>query len=185
MQFRLDHRTLAFAAGASVGTGLLISTTSLAWHRRPDLANVLRQGVKGGLETSLSSRLRRQLIAVQVALSVALLVGTELTVRSLLRLGQVDTGIRTDGVLVASVAGDIVANSTPEESIARHARGFRQMRDALASTPWGSKCGGASIRTSGRPSSVSSRTRHGIRPMTAAWSTTSTTGSFQRKRCAS
>ena len=47
----------------------------------------------------------------------------------------IDTGIRTDGVLVASVAGDIVANSTREESIARHARGFRQMREALGMLP--------------------------------------------------
>jgi len=135
MQFRLDHRTLTFAASASVGTGLLISTTSLAWHLRPDLANVLRQGVKGGLETGLSSRLRRQLTVAQVALSVALLVGTGLTVRSLLQLGQVDTGTRTDGVLVASVAGDVVLSATREETIARHARGFRQMREALGTLP--------------------------------------------------
>ena len=135
MQFRLDRRTIAFAAGATVGTGLVISTTSLAWHIRPNLANVLRQGDKGGLETGPSSRLRRQLIVVQVALSVALLVGTGLTVRSLLHLGRVDTGIRTDGVLVASVTGDVVLSSTREETIARHARGFRQMRDALGMLP--------------------------------------------------
>ena len=34
MQFRFDQRTIAFAASAGAGTGLLISTTSLAWHRR-------------------------------------------------------------------------------------------------------------------------------------------------------
>ena len=135
MQFRLDRRTVAFAASATVGTGLVIGATSLAWHMRPRLADALRPGDKGGLETGPSSRLRRQLIVVQVALSVALLVGTGLTVRSLLRLGQVDTGIRTDGVLVASVAGDVVPGATREETIARHARGFRQMRDALATLP--------------------------------------------------
>ena len=135
MQFRLDRRTIAFAAIASVGTGLVIGTTSLAWHMRPNLANVLGPGDKGGLETSPSSRLRRQLIVVQVALSVALLVGTGLTVRSLLHLGQVDTGVRTDGMLVASVTGDVVLSSTREEAIARHARGFRQMRDALGMLP--------------------------------------------------
>ena len=135
MQFRLDRRTIAFAVSATVGTGLVISATSLAWHRRPDLADALRQGDKGGLETGPSSRLRRQLIVVQVALSVALLVGTGLTVRSLLQLGQVDTGIRTDGVLVASVTGDVVLSATREETIARHARGFRQMRDALGMLP--------------------------------------------------
>ena len=135
MQFRLDRRTIAFAAGAGVGTGLVIAATSLAWHMRSHLANALRQGDKGGLETSPSSRLRRQLIVVQVALSVALLVGTGLTVRSLLHLGEVDTGIRTDGALVASVTGDMVPGSTREEFIARHARGFRQMRDALGMLP--------------------------------------------------
>ena len=135
MQFRLDRRTIAFAASATIGTGLVIGATSLAWHMRPGLADALRPGDKGGLETGPSSRLRRQLIVVQVALSVALLVGTGLTVRSLLRLGQVDTGIRTDGVLVASVAGDVVPGTTREETIARHARGFRQMRDALETLP--------------------------------------------------
>ena len=135
MEFRLDRRTIAFAASAAVGTGLVIGATSLAWHLRPNLANALRQGDKGGLETGPSSRLRRQLIAVQVALSVALLVGTGLTVRSLLHLGRVDTGIRTDGVLVASVTGDVVLSATREETIARHARGFRQMREALRTLP--------------------------------------------------
>ena len=135
MQFRLDRRTIAFAASASVGTGLVISATSLAWHMRPNLGNVLGLGDRGGLETSPSSRLRRQLIVVQVALSVALLVGTGLTARSLLHLGQVDTGIRTDGMLVASVTGDVVLSSTRDETIARHARGFRQMRDALGMLP--------------------------------------------------
>ena len=90
MQFSLDRRTIAFAASAGVGTGLVIGATSLAWHLRPNLANALRQGDKGGLEAGPSSRLRRQLIVVQVALSVALLVGTGLTVRSLLHLGRVD-----------------------------------------------------------------------------------------------
>ncbi len=135
LQFRLDRRTIAFAASATVGTGLVIGATSLAWHMCPRLADALRPGDKGGLETDPSSRLRRQLTVVQVALSVALLVGTWLTVRSPLRLGQVDTGIRTDGVLVASVTGDVALNATREETIARHARGFRQMREALETLP--------------------------------------------------
>ena len=72
MQFRLDHRNIAFAASASVGAGLVISTASLASQMRPNLAKVLRQGDKGGLETSLSSRSHWQLIAAQVPLSASL-----------------------------------------------------------------------------------------------------------------
>jgi putative ABC transport system permease protein len=135
MQFELDGRSLVFAASAGLATMCVILATTLTPHAPRNVASALRQGEKGNVDAFVSARMRRLLIAVQVALSVVLLVGTGLTVRSLLQLGRVDTGIQTHGVLVASVAGDIVPTLTREQAIPRHARGFTQMRDALAELP--------------------------------------------------
>jgi putative ABC transport system permease protein len=135
MQFGLDRRALVFLTAASAGTAILIGMTSIAAHLRLAREGALRPGDKGSVDGNQTDRLRRRLSVVQIALSVVLLVGTGLTVRSLLRLAQVDTGIHTHGVLVASATGDMVPTSTREQAIARHARGFALMRDRLAELP--------------------------------------------------
>ena len=94
---RIDLRTLAFTAGASLAAGLLFGMLP-AWRAtRVNLAPVLK-----GAETARSSpRLRMSglLVSVQVGLSVLLLVGAGLFVRTLQRLSAVDLGFHTERVL--------------------------------------------------------------------------------------
>jgi predicted permease len=94
---RIDPRTLAFTAGASLLAGLFFGLLP-AWRAtRVNLAPTLK-----GTETSGSSpqlRMTRLLVSVQVGLSLLVLVGAGLFVRTLLQLSAVDLGFRAEHVL--------------------------------------------------------------------------------------
>ncbi len=136
MQFGIDWRVLAFTSLVSAGTAVAFSLAPLAQFLRPDLNDVLKRGGRagGGTGGHTAPRLRRLLIVGEVALSVALLIGAGLMLRSFARLMAVDTGVRTDRLLVASV-GRYLPNITREEMLVGYADEFRRMRDALAALP--------------------------------------------------
>lgn len=97
IDLRVDHRVLLAAAGVTLLGAALGS-----------LAFVLvsgRYGLPGRSETSSrrGSAVRGGLVAVQVALSCALLVGAALLGRTLQRLYAIDPGFRTDHVLLVSM----------------------------------------------------------------------------------
>ena len=79
---RIDFRTLAFSAGATLIAGLLFGTLP-AWRAtRLHLAPALKDGGTSGTGGSPRLRLSRLLVSAQVALSLLLLVGAGLFVRT-------------------------------------------------------------------------------------------------------
>src|SRR3954468_19085347 len=98
---RLDGRVLAFAAGMSLFTGLLLGCLP-ALPRRASLASDLKEGA-GATTGRGRLRARSALIVGQVAISFALLIGAGLMLRSLLKLQQVDAGFDAGNVLTARV----------------------------------------------------------------------------------
>ena len=96
---RLDLRTLAFTAGVSLMTALLFGTLP-AWRAvRVNLAPALKDSGGAGKGASPRLRFSALLVSAQVALSLLLLVGAGLFVRTLLRLRVVDLGFRPENVL--------------------------------------------------------------------------------------
>ena len=97
-----DLAVLAFTLGASFLTGILAGVAPGIQATRPDIVTALKDDVPG---RSGSSRvtLRRLLVITQVALSLLLLIGASLFVRSLANLRQLDTGFRREHTLVAFV----------------------------------------------------------------------------------
>ncbi len=98
---RLDPRMLAFAAVVSVLTGLLVGFTPALRSTSDSLSEELmaasRSVVSGG-----SARLRMVLVAVQVALSLVLLIGSSLLIRSLTKLARAGVGFDPDNLLTAT-----------------------------------------------------------------------------------
>src|SRR5262249_22858802 len=90
-------------------TGALSGLTSLIFGIIPALTRVkpaLNETLKEGGRTSATfgrGRIRGALIVSEVALSLALLVGAGLLVKSFWRLMQVDPGFQTDHLLTMSV----------------------------------------------------------------------------------
>ncbi|HEY7894129.1 MAG TPA: ADOP family duplicated permease [Gemmatimonadaceae bacterium] len=98
----LDWRMTAFAVGVALATGLVACLTPALRASRPDLTNSLKSGVRAG-QAAEHSRFRASLILVQSALSVVLLVGAGLFVRSLSGARAIDVGFDADRLIYATV----------------------------------------------------------------------------------
>ena len=94
-----DPRTLAIAAAFAIGSGILIAVGPALFALRGNLSSDLRAGGRGG--TSQRSPLRTGLLVLQGTLSVILLVGAGLFVRSLDNVRDMHMGWDAEPVLVA------------------------------------------------------------------------------------
>ena len=97
--YSLDLRVLAFTVVLCLATSVLAGLVPALQMTRPNLAEVLREGGRGGAGTQRSRRTRGVLVVAEVALAVVLLVGAGLLLRSFVRLLDVDPGFRTAHLL--------------------------------------------------------------------------------------
>jgi putative ABC transport system permease protein len=96
-----DGRTVLFAGIAALITGLLTGLAPILQASRANLTADLKSGAREG--SFQRSRLRTTLLIVQGALSVMLLVGAGLFVRSLDHVRNIRLGYDVDPVLIADV----------------------------------------------------------------------------------
>jgi predicted permease len=107
----LDMRVAVFAAVAALLTGICLGLAPAIHAWRPDLIASLRTGGKSG--TYRRSTLRTGLLVAQAALSVVLLVGGGLFVRSLRNVESVDVGFdfyRVNWVRIVADTGSLKTN---------------------------------------------------------------------------
>jgi putative ABC transport system permease protein len=99
----IDRRVLAFVFATSVTVGIIFGLAP-AWHvTRATLGEVLKEGGRGS-SSSGARWLRNSLLIVEVGLSIVLLVGATLLLRSFAKVTSVDPGFRPEGVLAFRVA---------------------------------------------------------------------------------
>jgi predicted permease len=96
-----DWRVLLFTAGLSMATGILFGMAPAIRGARFDLAPALKQSGRG---TSAPQRFARALSVLQVALSLVLLIGAGLLVRTLNRIDNIDAGFPRDRVYTVSLS---------------------------------------------------------------------------------
>ena len=99
----IDWRVMAFVAGLSLITGVLFGLLPAMLLSRQDLNPVLRAEGRGLAGSRRRNRLRGALVVAQVALSMVLLVGAGLLIRSFLRLRHVSAGFDARGVLTMNI----------------------------------------------------------------------------------
>ena len=116
----VDPRVLLFAMGTVFVTGLLAGLAPAILSSRTDLSEALKSGGRGS--TAGGNRTRATLLALQVALTVVLLVGAGLFVRSLRNVQHIDLGFDADRVLEASVDMGAAHFNTTESSNAAYLR---------------------------------------------------------------
>ena len=97
-----DWRVLTFTAVIALATGIVFGLMPAIWGPRVELTNALKEGSRGA--TSSGGRLRKSLVVVEVALSVMLLIGAGLMLRSFSQLRSVNPGFRTDHALTLRVS---------------------------------------------------------------------------------
>ena len=96
-----NWRVLAFTVGLAASACLLFGLAPAVRATRQSAGAAMKAGGRGATDARERFGLRRVLVVVQVALSLVLIVGALLFVRTVRNLATVDTGMRTDGVLVA------------------------------------------------------------------------------------
>jgi putative ABC transport system permease protein len=94
----VNYKVLAFNFGVSVLTGILFGMFPALRFSKVKLQETLKDGNATSTERQ-GKRLRSALIVAEVALSVALLVGAGLLVKSMLRLFNTNLGYEPDNVL--------------------------------------------------------------------------------------
>ncbi|HEV3201761.1 MAG TPA: ABC transporter permease [Bryobacteraceae bacterium] len=99
----LDLRVLVFTASVAVGTCLLFGLLPALRATRIAPASAMRAGGRGLTAGRERFGVRRVLVVAQVSLSLVLLVGALLFVRSLQKLLAVDAGFRAEGVAVVDL----------------------------------------------------------------------------------
>jgi predicted permease len=99
----VDWRVLGFAAALAIATCLLFGLAPALRGTRIAATAVMRASVRGATAGRDVLSLRRALVVVQIALSVALLFGSLLFARTLYNAASVDPGFTADGLLTASL----------------------------------------------------------------------------------
>jgi predicted permease len=94
----VDARVLAVSAAIALSVGIIVGLAPALRASRPELTASLKAGVREGGGQGM--RLRAALTVAQAALSIVLLVGAGLFVRSLWHIRSLDLGIEPDKVLV-------------------------------------------------------------------------------------
>src|SRR5580658_6041614 len=97
----MDLRVLAFTLAISVISGILFGLTPALQLSRPNLAGVLSDEGRGSAGNRQRNRARNILVATQVALSMVLLIGCGLLIRSFVQLRTVDPGFDAKNTLTA------------------------------------------------------------------------------------
>lgn len=98
-----DLRVLTFTIAITLGTGILSGLAPTLRGSHSDLTRALRENassVPGGAHTGQSIRFGDALVVSQVALSIVLLVGAGLLVRTLLNLQSINPGFDTQNLLL-------------------------------------------------------------------------------------
>lgn len=129
----VDVTVLAFTFLVSIVVALLFGLAPAVHSARGGGAGrqSLQDGGARGGTSRATTRTRRVLVTVELALSVVLLAGAGLALRSVQRLRGVDTGFDRRNVLTASISLPGIRYGTKAKVVAFH----YQLRDRIAAAP--------------------------------------------------
>jgi predicted permease len=124
----LDWRVFGFVAGVSMLTGVVFGLVPALRATRVDLAGALKESSRS--VTGSRSILSKGLLVLQVAMSLVLLVGAGLFLRTLNNLKSVDVGFDSTNLLMFNVNP-----SVNRYDAARSAQIFRQVLERMSALP--------------------------------------------------
>jgi putative ABC transport system permease protein len=100
---RINAQALLFTLAVSVATGLIFGLVPARQATRGNLNQTLRDGGRGAAGNVKSVRLRSALVIIEVALSLVVLVGAGLLIKSFNRLLGVETGFTSRNLFTAGL----------------------------------------------------------------------------------
>ncbi|MEK6410070.1 MAG: ABC transporter permease [Acidobacteriota bacterium] len=125
-----DMRVLAFTVIVSVLSAVVFGTVPAIRASRVELSASLRSS-RASASSMSRSLLGKALLASQVALSLLLLVGAGLFVRSLINLQRVDTGFNQENVLLFQIDTDSIGYKQDSQLV----KLYRDVEERVSSIP--------------------------------------------------
>lgn len=131
LKVRIDIYVLLFTLLAGIAS-LILFSAGPAWQVwRQSLHDSLKEGGRGGTDTSSRQRLRTTLVAGQVAVALILLVSTGILLRTLANLQRVNVGFQPEGVMTGMLALPPERYQAPASRVAF----LRELAARLAALP--------------------------------------------------
>ena len=128
---RFNPRLLAFTLAVTVATALLFGTLPAFRATRLELTQALKDG-SGAQGTGTKNPLAKALVISQIALSLVLLVGAGLFLRSLVNLNNVDTGFNKENVLRLQVDASSIGYKADEPRLKAL---YQQIEERVSALP--------------------------------------------------
>jgi putative ABC transport system permease protein len=127
----LDRSVLFFTAAISILTGVVFGLAPALQSSRPDVQEALKEMGRGA--TGRRRWLRNVMVVLEIAMTLVLLVGAGLTIRSFFRLQQVNPGFATDNTL--SFALSLPERNYPDTDLDKRVNFFNQVKEKIAALP--------------------------------------------------
>ena len=127
----VDLHVLGFTFGISIITGLIFGLAPALQISKPNLVESLKEGGRGSGPSSSRNRLRSVLVVSEIAMTLVLLVCAGLLIRTVMRLGNVDTGFNAHNVLTMTLGLPAAKYPKPENYIAFN----KQVTERIAALP--------------------------------------------------
>jgi putative ABC transport system permease protein len=154
-EISLNGQVLAFSLGVSIVTGILFGLAPAISSSSANPAESLKQGERGS--TAGGGRRRAFLIATEVGLSLILLIGAGLMIKSFANVTKVDPGFNHDRLLIFNIGASAKADE------AQQLQFYQQIVQQVAAVPGAQRVaaisrlpfsGGNSGRSFNRPGST-------------------------------
>jgi putative ABC transport system permease protein len=136
----IDTTVLLFGLGVATAAGLLFGLAPARQLSQLNVSADLKQSARGSTGAA-QRRVRAALVAAEIALSLVLLVGAGLTIKSFVRLQHVATGFDPDGLLTIGIAPPLARYDDPRQK----ADFYEHTLEALRAVP-GVQIAGATSR---------------------------------------
>ncbi len=137
----LDPRMLLFTIAASLLAGVIFGFVPALQCTRPDVAPTLKDTVGGIVGGGPGMRLRKALVAAQVTLSLLLLVGAGLFIRSLRNLRDLGPGFHSENLVTFNIDPTLSGYDVERAKVF-----YQQLSDSIASVPGVRSVSMASLR---------------------------------------
>ena len=102
-QIGVDGRVLGFTFAMSLLTGFIFGLVPALQASKPDLNETLKEGGRGATGGARGRRIRGSLVVSEIALSLVLLIGAGLLIKSFIHLQRFDLGFNPNNLLTMRV----------------------------------------------------------------------------------
>src|ERR1051326_5213532 len=143
-EISINGRVLVFTFLLSVFVAVALGLLPLLRVGGSDLQEGLKEPARGQSASAASHRLRAMLVVSQVALTIVLLVGAGLLIKSFVKVLEVDPGFRTEGAVAMEISLNQELMEMPQNSESAQSRAsfYQQALERIAALPGVTAVGG-------------------------------------------